>query len=275
MPLSITINIDPILVQLGPFAVRWYGLMYVAGIIAGLYVALPHARQRGLNEDRVWAVFWWGLIAGLIGARLYFVVQSDLGAYLAQPARILAFWEGGMAFYGAIFAATGALALACRLQKVPFWTLADVAAIFAVVGQGFGRIGNIINGDVVGYPTDLPWGFVYAHPRSFVPDHTVAYQPAAVYELLFNALLFTILWSLRFRLRRPGLLFVTYVIIYSVGQFILFFWRDNEVLLWGLKQAQLTALVVLVLALPLWWWLSARDEARNVQPAPRTQSPSQ
>jgi len=90
-----------------------------------------------------------------------------------------------------------------------------------------------------------------------------------------NALLFAILWSLRFRLRRPGLLFVTYVIIYSVGQFFLFFWRDNEVLLWGLKQAQLTALVVLVLALPLWWWLSARDEARNVQPAPQTQSPSQ
>ncbi len=170
-----------------------------------------------------------------------------------------------MAFYGAIFGATVALAIACSREGISFWTLMDGAAIFAVVGQAFGRIGNIINGDIVGYPTDLPWGFIYTHPRSFVPDHTLAYQPAAVYELLSNIVLFAILWSLRFRLRRPGLLFVTYLILYSIGQFFLFFVRDNEVLLFGLKQAQLTAIVVLILALPLWWWLRTRPAPQ--QPA--------
>ena len=264
LPLSITINIDPILVQLGPLAVRWYGLMYVVGIAVGMYVALPYARQRGLDEEKIFEVFWWGAIAGLVGARLYYVVQSDFGAYLAQPWRIFAFWEGGMAFYGAVVAAAIALAFACRRVNMSFWTLADAAALLAAIGQGFGRIGNIVNGDIVGYPTNLPWGVVYTNPRSFVADHTVAYQPAAFYELLFNIALFAILWSLRFRLRRPGLLFATWVILYSIGQFVLFFLRDNEIIFWGLKNAQLTALVMLVAASLLWWWLSKRGEEEPV-----------
>ncbi|MBI4320106.1 MAG: prolipoprotein diacylglyceryl transferase [Chloroflexi bacterium] len=259
--LSITISIDPILVQLGPLAVRWYGLMYVIGIAAGLYVAIPYARQRGLDEGKIWSVVWWGVIAGLVGARLYYVVQSDLGAYLAEPWRVLAVWEGGMAFYGAIAGVAVTVWIVCRRVRMPFWTLMDAASLLAVVGQAFGRIGNIVNGDVVGYPTDLPWGFVYEHPRSFVTDHTVAYHPAAVYELLFNIGLFAILWTLRFRLRRPGSLFATYLIIYSLGQFVIFFLRDNEVLFWGLKNAQLTALVVLLAAVPLWWWRRTRGES--------------
>lgn len=258
--LSIIINIDPILAQIGPLAVRWYGLMYVVGIGVGMYVALPYARQRGLEEEKVWSVFWWGLVGGLLGARLYYVVQSDLGAYFMEPWRILAMWEGGMAFFGAIAGAAAGLAIACKRENVPFWRLMDAGAIFAVVGQAFGRIGNIVNGDVVGYPTDLPWGFVYSHPRSFVADRAVAYHPAAVYELLFNIILFGILWSLRFRLPRPGALFATYVILYSVGQFVLFFWRDNEVILWGLKNAQLTAVVTIVAMAPVWLWLNSRGE---------------
>jgi phosphatidylglycerol:prolipoprotein diacylglycerol transferase len=91
-----------------------------------------------------------------------------------------------------------------------------------------------------------------------VADHSIAYHPAAIYELGFNIVLFAILWPLRFRLRRPGMLFVTYVILYSVGQFVLFFWRDNEIIFWGLKNAQLTAIVVIAAMLPVWWWLSTR-----------------
>jgi len=256
---SINIDIDPVLLQVGPLAFRWYGLGYVAGIVAGLWVALPYARRRGISEEQVWSVFWWAFIAGLVGARLYYVAQSDLGAYLAQPWRILATWEGGMAFYGAVFAAMAAIGIVCWREKIPFWALADSAALFASLGQAFGRIGNIINGDIVGYPTDLPWGFVYRHPGSFVADHSVAYLPAAAYELIFNLIMFSVLWSLRFRLRRSGMLFVAYLAIYSVGQFVLFFWRDNVIFFWGLKQAQLTALAVIVLLVPLWWWVKTHN----------------
>jgi len=155
--------------------------------------------------------------------------------------------------------AMAAIGVVCWRQKIPFWVLADAAALFASLGQAFGRIGNIINGDIVGYPTNLPWGFVYQNPGSFVADHTVAYLPAAAYELVFNLAMFAVLWSLRFRLRRSGMLFVVYLIMYSVGQFVLFFWRDNVIFFWGLKQAQLTALGVLVLTLPLWWWIRTHN----------------
>lgn len=265
MPGFIVVDIDPILAQIGPFAFRWYGLMYSVGIAVGLWVAYPFARRRGLSDDDIWAAVWPSIVAGFIGARLYFVLQQPLGPYLAEPWRIFATWEGGMAFYGAIFAVVATLYLVSRLRKFSFWTIADVGALFAVVGQAFGRIGNIINGDIVGPPTDLPWGFIYAHPRSFVADHTVAYQPAAVYELMFNVALFGVLWTLRHRLPRPGMLFAVYLIGYSAGQFALFFlrWSEPAVAL-GLKQAQWTALVVLAAALILGWWLRTHPE----KPAP-------
>lgn len=249
----ITVNIDPVILEIGPLAVRWYGLMYAVGILVGLYVALPYALQKGLKEDDIWKVFWPTAVAAFLGGRLYFVLQQDLGPYLAQPWRILATWEGGMAFYGAIFAGIAAIAVTCAVYRIPLWPLLDAAAIFATVGQAFGRIGNLINGDIVGYPTTSPWGVVY--PRSpFVTSPTTPYEPAAVYELLFNLFLFFVLWNLRFRLRPDGLLFALYLVLYAAGQFVLFFGRDNVIVWMGLKQAQLTSLVVLPVALAIFYW---------------------
>ena len=243
----IVVNIDPVIFSIGPLTVRWYGLMYVVGIIVGLLVVRPHAKAKGFTWDIVERIVPWAVLAGLVGARLYFVVQQPLGQYLSQPWRLMAFWEGGMAFYGAIFGVLVVLLIASRRLKISMLPLLDVAAIFGAVGQFFGRIGNIINGDIVGYPTDLPWGFLYAHPNSFAPRHDIAYQPAAVYEAFINIILFGVLWWLRNRFK-PGVLFFVYVIAYSVSQIIVFFWRDNDVVLLGLKQAQLTAIGVIIAA---------------------------
>jgi phosphatidylglycerol:prolipoprotein diacylglycerol transferase len=243
----IVINVDPVAFHIGPMAVRWYGLMYFVGIAVGLLVAWPYARSKGFTDAQLEKVVYIAVPAGLVGARLYFVIQQPLGPYLSEPWRILAFWEGGMAFYGAIFAVAIVLLVAGWRLKISILKLLDVGALFAVVGQFFGRIGNIINGDVIGYPTDLPWGMVYANPDSFAPRHDIAYQPAAVYEALINVLLFGLLWWLRNRLR-PGVLFLVYILGYSLSQIIVFFWRDNEILFLGLKQAQLTAIGVIVVA---------------------------
>jgi phosphatidylglycerol---prolipoprotein diacylglyceryl transferase len=131
-------------------------------------------------------------------------------------------------------------------MKASVWHLLDAAAIFAVVGQFFGRIGNLINGDVIGQPTSLPWGITYANPNSFAPEHNVAYHPAA-YEALLDVLLFAILWRLRNKLQ-AGILFFVYIIGYSIGQMVVFIWRDNQEVLWEFKQAQVTALAVMVVA---------------------------
>jgi len=272
MPGFIVIDINPILAQLGPIAIRWYGLMYDVGVVVGLLVAYPYARRRGLTDDDIWAALWPSIIAGFIGARLYYVVQQPLGPYLAEPWRIVATWEGGMAFYGAIFGVVIALWIVARKRKLSLWTILDAGILVAVVGQAFGRIGNIVNGDIVGAPTTLPWGFIYAHANSFVVDHTVAYQPAAVYELLFNLAFFALLWFLRLRLPKPGQLFVLYLAGYSLGQIGLFFLRTEPLVALGLKQAQLTALVVLIAALAVGWWIQTREEklsARVIPSAPK------
>jgi phosphatidylglycerol:prolipoprotein diacylglycerol transferase len=254
----IVIDIDPVIFSLGPLSVRWYGLMYVVGITVGLLVAWPYALSKGIKSEQLEKIVLFAVPAGFIGARLYFVLQQPLEQYLRQPWRIIAIWEGGMAFYGAIFAVVITILVLTWRMRVSVWKFLDAAAVFAVVGQFFGRIGNLINGDVIGYPTNLPWGVVYAHPDSFAPRHDIAYHPAAAYEAMVNIILFGILWRLRNRLK-PGLLFFIYILGYSFGQIIVFIWRDNEVVWMGLKQAQLTALGVIIIAIIIYFWFFRRQ----------------
>lgn len=163
-----------------------------------------------------------------------------------------------MAFYGAIFAVVIVLLIAGWRLKISILKLLDVAALFAVVGQFFGRIGNFINGDIIGYPTNLPWGVVYANPNSFAPRNDTAYQPAAAYEALIDVLLFGLLWWLRNKVK-PGMLFFVYILGYSLSQIIVFAWRDNEVVFLGLKQAQLTAMGVIIVAVVIFLVLFRRQ----------------
>jgi phosphatidylglycerol:prolipoprotein diacylglycerol transferase len=256
----ITVSINPVAFSIGPISVRWYGLMYVVGIIIGLLVAWPYGKSKGINGNQLEKIVYWSIPAGLVGARLYYVLQQPLGSYLREPWRILAFWEGGMAFYGAIFAVVIVIIVLCWRMKISVWKILDVAALFAVVGQFFGRIGNFINGDIIGYPTNLPWGVVYANPDSFAPRHDIAYQPAAAYEAIINIIIFGILWWLRNRVK-AGMLFFVYIFAYSISQIGIFFLRDNIVVLFGLKQAQLTALgVIIVAAIIFAWFLKYRYE---------------
>jgi phosphatidylglycerol:prolipoprotein diacylglycerol transferase len=261
----IVINVDPVLLRLGPLTVRWYGLMYAVGLGLALWITAPLAERRGVPREAIYTIFWGVTIAGLIGGRLYYVAQNDPLAYLSHPERILALWEGGMAFYGAIFLGVPALYLMARLQRVPFLPLLDTVAIFAPLAQGVGRIGNIINGDIVGYPSTLAWATAYANPGAFVrplcrAPYTActAFQPAAAYELLFSLGLFAVMWRLRERSWPAGLQFVLYLALYSVGQLVIFTWRANVLVLGPLKQAQVTALVVLAVLVPIALFLLER-----------------
>ncbi|GAC1461971.1 MAG: prolipoprotein diacylglyceryl transferase [Chloroflexota bacterium] len=264
--LIIDIGLNPVLVHLGPLAVRWYGLMYVVGILVGLRIAVPYAEGLGISQERVYAVFWPVLLASLVGGRLFYVVQSDFGWYLRHPANILATWEGGMAFYGAVFLGVPAAYIACRRAGTSFPRLLDATAVFIPVAQAFGRVGNLINGDVVGYASALPWAVRYTNPNNnFVASHTIAYQPAAAYELGFSLLLFFVIWQLRGRFSVPGALFALWLVVYAAGQFFLFFLRSSPVLFLGLKQAQLTscAVIVIVFALAWIWRRHDREEPRQ------------
>jgi len=264
----IPINIDPVIFYIGPLALRWYGLMYVVGILVALWVIRGYTKRKGITQDQVYRMLWWCIVAGLIGGRLYFVIQQPnfFSFYIKQPQHILATWEGGMAFFGAIFLVIPTIFWRSRAERINPLVAIDAGVLFGAVGQIFGRIGNIINGDIVGYRSNLPWATLYTNPHSFfcqglaIPSQCgqpfTAVQPSAVYEMLANIALLAIMLFLAYRLRRPGILMLVYLFGYVITQFLVFFVRDNIIvsflgLNWGLKQAQWTSLVVFILLIPL------------------------
>jgi len=245
----IKIGIDPVLVTIGGLKIHWYGIMIAIGLYVGIQVALRDSARRGISSDQLMNVALLAAVLGIAGGRLYYVVQNDPSFFLHNPAQIIAVWQGGMAFFGAIFGGALAVAISSWRWKIPFWSVLDVGALGMTIGQTIGRVGNIINGDIVGYKTN-GWGFEYTNPHSFAQTN-VPVQPASLYELLISLGLFLLLWNLRTRIHPEGMLAMVYVVLYSVSQFFIFFVRDNVVILGGLKQAQVTSLVVIALTLPV------------------------
>ncbi len=253
----IKIGLDPVLITIGGLKIHWYGIMIALGLYAGIQVALRDSPRRGISREALMNVALLAAILGVAGGRLYYVVQNNPSFFLHHPVQIIAVWQGGMAFFGAIFGGGLAMAISAWRWRLPFWSLLDVGAIGLTVGQAFGRVGNIINGDIVGYKTN-GWGFEYTNPNTFGPLN-VPVQPASLYELLIALLLFVILWNLRLRVHPEGMLAMIYIALYSISQFLIFFLRDNVVIVAGLKQAQLTALVVLALTIPVVVYLRMRE----------------
>lgn len=280
------LNIDPVAFHIGPLAVHWYGLGYVLAMLVAMRVTLCRGRRIGIHSEQGWGIFGWALVAGLVGGRLYFVVQQpDLASnYLEKPVNIIAAWNGGMAFFGAIFLGAAAIFLVAPHYGLSRMIALDGAALFAAVGQIFGRLGNIINGGILGSaaikapihvppgvcahapcPANVPdphihpaWNIVYLNSHSLAPL-SIPFQPAPVYEMLFNPLALAILWRFRYSLprRRAGLLFILYLMLYAVGQFGVFFFRSSEPItpLFGidvLKQAQWTAIFLLLACAPIY-----------------------
>jgi phosphatidylglycerol---prolipoprotein diacylglyceryl transferase len=269
----IKIGIDPVLVTIGGLKIHWYGIMIAIGLYAGIQVALRDAGRRGINTEQIMNVALLAAVLGIAGGRLYYVVQNNPSFYLHHPAEIIAVWQGGMAFFGAMFGGALAVAISAWRWKIPFWSLLDVGALGMTIGQAIGRIGNIINGDIVGYKTN-GWGFEYTNPHTFGPLNTPV-QPASLYELLISLSLFLLLWNLRTRIHPEGMLALLYIVLYSVSQFFIFFVRDNIVILYGLKQAQVTSLVVIALTLPVIAYLLRKERlARPPEPRPAEAAPT-
>jgi phosphatidylglycerol:prolipoprotein diacylglycerol transferase len=253
----IKIGIDPVLVTIGGLKIHWYGIMIAIGLYVGIQVALRDATRRGINKDQLMNVALLAAVLGIAGGRLYYVVQNNPSFYLHHPAEIIAVWQGGMAFFGAMFGGTVAVAISAWRWRLPFWSLLDIGALGMTIGQAIGRVGNIINGDIVGYKTN-GWGFEYTNPHTFATPN-VPVQPASLYELLISLALFLLLWNLRTRVHPEGMLAMIYVVLYSVSQFFIFFVRDNIVILGGLKQAQVTSLVLIALTLPVIAYLLRKE----------------
>ncbi len=277
----IHVNINPVIFSIGPLALRWYGLMYVVGIVIGLQFIRKYTERKGISQEKVYRVLWWCVVAGLLGGRLYFVIQQPnfVSGYLLQPQHILATWEGGMAFFGAIFLIVPVLFWRALKERVNPLVMLDAAALFGACGQIFGRVGNLINGDIIGYPSTLPWSTVYDNPNSWACQLGTCHipvQPSAGYEMLLNIIMLAVLVYLARRYRRPGMLMATYLFGYCITQFLVFFVRDNIFVTlgpldWHLKQAQWTSLIVFILLIPITMLVT---RTRFAQPVPHDEIPA-
>ena len=253
----IVIDIDPVILRLGHFSLRWYGFFIGLAIVAAFLVALREARRKGVAEDDVFGLGTWAVIGGLLGARLFHVVDR-WPDYATRPDSILAVQDGGLAIYGGILGGIAVGAIYARRRKLSIARMADIAAPGLILAQAIGRIGCIINGDALGSPTNLPWGLVYVNPGAMAPSLGIAYHPNPAYEMLGDLLILAVLWQLRRVLKMDGALFLTYLTLYSTLKFAVSFMRQEVIFLAGLQEAQVLSLAGGLVAVGLLGWMATR-----------------
>jgi phosphatidylglycerol:prolipoprotein diacylglycerol transferase len=231
--------VDPILVQLGPITVHWYGVLVVTGILLGAQVAAYLAKRAGENPDRVWDMLMIAVIAGIIGARIEYVLVAPHWAYYKDHlAQAFYIWEGGLRIYGAIIGgALGVLAYTLTV-KVNTLQYLDFAAPGMAMGHAIGRWGNFINRELYGPPTALPWGLEIP-PAYRIPPYNnleqypadTLFHPTFLYESLGNLLLCVLLVWIADRFRgkvKPGTLVTGYLIGYSLIRFFMDYMRTDR-----------------------------------------------
>lgn len=254
-------QIDPILFQIGPLAVRWYGMMYLLGFVAAFFIIsrLAPRRHLALNHDAVSDLLFYIVIGVILGGRFGYVLFYNFSYFLSHPLQIFAVWQGGMSFHGGLAGVVVATTLYCRRHAIAILPLADILAIAATIGLGLGRIGNFINGELWGRVTTLPWGVVFpaAGPE---PRH-----PSQLYEaLLEGPIIFFLLYWLFSRKVKDGVIFFAFLIFYGIGRFIIEFFRepDQQIgFLWGgATMGQLLCLAMLLLGSSGLFWLKRRGD---------------
>lgn len=244
--------------DVGPFFVRFYGIILMIGAVAGGFLATREAKKRGYDPELVWDLFVYLLIGGIIGARIWHILTPSPSSgvttswYLTHPLDALAVWKGGLGIPGAVIGGLIALFFYTRRMRISFAEWTDIGAPSLALGQAIGRWGNFVNQELYGAPTDLPWK-IYIDP-----DHRLTgyrdveyYHPLFLYESLWNLMnMFVLLWiSRRFAgSLKDGDIFLSYLVIYPVGRFLLDFLRLDASLVGGININQTVMGVVALCA---------------------------
>ena len=259
--------------QLGPFALRWYGLLIAIAVLVGLTLATRLGRRRGIDPALITDLLPVLVLGAVIGARLYYVLL-EWDQYRGNWLNVFAIWRGGIAIHGALLGGTAALLLFCRWRRQPFWPLLDVLVPAVALGQAIGRWGNFFNSEAFGLPTDLPWKLTIPlpnRPAPFLDQGT--FHPTFLYESLWNlgvcALLLVLFQQAsKGRLSLPaGALSCVYLMAYSSGRVWIEALRLDPLCLFstppfcqgGVRMAQLVSLLLIGLGgLGLWWLYGRR-----------------
>ena len=268
-------GLDPIAFSLGPLVVRWYGLAYVLGFVCAAAIIYFVAKRwkLGMSEDNLLTLMVCAIVGVVLGARIGYVLFYGDGYYLAHPLEILAFNQGGMSFHGGLVGLLIGGAVAARMTRIPFLTLADLGSIAAPIGLFFGRCANFVNGELWGAPTDGPLGVVFGGAAGMMPRH-----PSQLYEAVLEGLvIFCVLFALsRKRPPRPqGTFLGAFLVLYGIFRFLIEFVREPDVqlgYLWGgwltMGQVLSAPLIVAGIVLLIWAARTRRSQAgpQEIQP---------
>ena len=255
------VDINPILIDLGPIRVGWYGLMYVFGFLAS-YLLVRHQMKRKdfwISKVEVENLYFYLIIGLMVGARFGYVFFYDLKMYLADPLEAFAIWHGGMSFHGGLIGVLIVGILFGWKNKKSFWKIADLIIVTAPIGLGLGRIGNFINGELYGRVTQVPWGMIFPKGGPF-PRH-----PSQLYESgLEGGVLFLILWLLKDRKLPTGGLLAIFLSLYGVFRFFVECFREPDpqlgFILGSLTMGQILSSFMIIGGMILFFYLKCKKQ---------------
>jgi len=254
----LTISVNPVAFTIGSLQIRWYGIMIAVAVALLLVITVREAKKLGITRD-IYSISLWGIIGGLIGGRLAWVIQ-EWEYVIANPGEIIGF--AGLAQNGVIIGVIVAALIYMRVTRMRFSTLlsiGDAVAIGMPLALGIGRMACTLNGCCSGKPSPFQYfpGAVIYTPRDAMPPEYwgVPIYPTQMYHLLWGLIVFAVVWRLRGRFRPEGCLAFFCFSLFAAGDFGVRFFRIGEPLLWGLYQAQVLDLAILAVFLP---WLIIR-----------------
>jgi phosphatidylglycerol:prolipoprotein diacylglycerol transferase len=259
-----TVNINPILIKVGPFQVGWYGLMYVFGFIAAYLLVRYQMKKKafGISREEVENLFVYLMLGLIVGGRLGYVLFYDLPIYLNNPLEIFAIWHGGMSFHGGLLGVLIVGIVFCWRHNKSFWKIADLFIVTAPIGLGLGRIGNFINGELYGRVTTVPWGMIFPKGGP-LPRH-----PSQLYEsALEGGVLFVLLWFLKDKKLPSGGLLAAFLFLYGIFRFFVEFFREPDqqlgFILGPFTMGQLLSSLMIVGGIILFFYLRRKEKNRT------------
>jgi len=239
----------PVLVQLGTFELRSYGIIVALSFVLGLWLSAKEAKRKGLDPGLIQDFSFYALLGGIIGARIYFVLFSEPAYFLKKPWEILAVWHGGIGIIGALLGGFVTALWYCRRRKLPIWRFADTLAPGLALGQAAGIFACVLNGDSYGKPTNLAWAITYTDPRAMAPLN-IPLHPVEIYEMAAYFLVFLLVWQTRQKYNTEGFAFLTYLAGYGAARISVEFFRGNPATFaWGIPAAQVFGVALILAAI--------------------------
>ncbi len=270
LPLFVTWNADPTFISIGSFDIRYYGLTWAVGLAISAYLFNFMMRREGYSPKMFDSIFWYGVLSTVIGSRLGHCLFYAPGYYLTHPIEMLYIRDGGMASHGAAVGLLIGLWLFSRKYKMPYiWSLDRIGIAVAIAGA-LVRLGNLMNSEIYGVETSLPWGFIFVRNGEILPKH-----PTQLYEALSYLILFVILWWMYYRKdlarRRPGVMFGFFLIVLFGVRFLIEFVKNpqeafEENML--LNMGQLLSIPFILVGVAILWW-AWRKPVQHPAPLPR------